>query len=181
MKNYRNYKKNSKTNTDLINNPKCNCGSYAFNLVEWFLPVYPDVEEDEEVMWENRHNCIQNWVDCTQTKIEAISNLLEEDVGVILSLFPEVQRITWNEVSNIPKEKRLIAYRLMVIVDEEKEVIDTDFHFKVRINGRWSEKSGSAYIHSCSEEIDETMPWVDGELIYEGPIAFFIMDEPLKI
>lgn len=161
-----------------INNEDCNCGSYALNLLDWFTPFERN-EADEEGDWDERFQHIIDVHLVTKSKEDTIKLVLEEDVEFMLRSLPELRRIQSPEEGET--NERVIAYRLMVILNEYGEVTDTDFHFRVRINDKWSEKCGSCPIQDCCFDEDITSPWIDGSLKYEGEIAYFAMPEPLEI
>lgn len=120
---------------------ECNCGSYAFNLDEWYHPGcicgrYNDCDED-----------VITFLDCWNAEGVSDDELADElasfyldkiknDFGnsiVISVIEPDVELFETEEVE-------VIAFRAGAY--EFDGEIDYDFHFKVYRFGQWFEKRG---------------------------------------
>lgn len=164
-------------NDDNVSN--CNCGSFALNLTSWFAPYLYDGagkdfgEEDERFFLEDRE-----WLMCDMLtngcdKYEIMDCITERDWEFILKACPWLEPIRYEQISD---DDRVIAYRLMFddyggssCFDPEE---DTDFHFRVLIDGKWWEKNGSGPIHLCEIDEDIEEPWKCGEWVYDGCIKY---------
>lgn len=143
-----------------------NCGSFAFNIQEWYSPDDRFAEDDIELG--NRLYEENAW------SVEDILKLLyDRDVAQILEDF-KVKQVTDKNIS-LNRNEELIAFRMCVNPDAptEDEPLYIDYHFRVKRYGTWMEKIGChevREIHNYSEE-----PWrISEELIYTGPIAYFV-------
>ena len=97
----------------------------------------------------------------TQKKLRSC---LLNDTEFLLENYPFLERINFEDADD---NETIIAYRLFV-----NEPEDIDFHFRVRQNGFWFEKSGRSEVTLCSTPLFE--PWEDSEEIcYTSPIVFF--------
>jgi hypothetical protein len=97
--------------------------------------------------------------------------ILERDWEFILKTCPWIRPIS---KENIDPKDRVIAYRLMMEEVEPKEFdpdLNTDFHFRVLIDGEWWEKNGEGPIHLCDSFTDES-PWENGSLVYDSLIKY---------
>ena len=143
-----------------------NCGSYAFNIREWYGP---DDKFDEDDIELGNRLYKEGLLD-----VEDILDLLyRRDVKQILKDFKLVQVANQN-VTLRPNEE-LIAFRLCVNPDAptEEEPLYIDYHFRVKRNGHWMEKQGCHEIKMVDNYSED--PWeVSEELIYTGPIAYFV-------
>ena len=107
-----------------------------------------------------------------RTKEEIMASLIERDFEFILKTCPWLVPIDEDEIS---ENDRVIAYRLSMEIPDEREEFDmdedTDFHFRLFINGEWWEKNGASPIHKVAEP--DTDIWeVDEWLIYDGEIRY---------
>ena len=147
--------------------PGLNCGSFALNLLKWYVPYGSwtddgyDMDEREDwmhEMWEN---------DCPMEDIEEF--VLERDWEHILKDCPWLVPI--ESLDESAADDRIIAYRLYV--KDEGGLLDDDFHFRVRINGFWFDKCGTEKIRFLGTEADEE-PWEseDSDLIYTSSIKY---------
>ena len=110
-----------------------NCGSFALDIQEWFYP-YDDVYDEElDEFAGDRRNEIEDLFEngCSDYEVEEI----------IEKVCPWVERINKYDIKD---SDRIVAYRVGIHYDDG--VIDTDFHFRTRINGNWYEKNGSSNI-----------------------------------
>lgn len=155
-----------------------NCGGFALSIYDWICPYVrtddsiqkydlPDgtyTDEEREAIMINLIN--DNW---TEADIE--EEILRCDVNFLLDEYPFLAPV---ELSECDPTETVIAYRIFVRVDEEFGCIeDTDFHFKVRINGFWFEKMGSDPVRPCS--LDEDEPWLmsNTDTKYTSRIEYF--------
>ena len=154
-----------------------NCGGFALSIYDWICPYVrtddstqkydlPDgTYTDEEREFIMDHLIEEGW---TEEDIE--EEILRCDVNFLLDEYPFLEPVELNECD--PTET-VIAYRLFVCVDDELGMVeDTDFHFKVRINGFWFEKMGSDPVRLCN--LDEHEPWVlNSGTMYTSRIEYF--------
>lgn len=143
-----------------------NCGSFAFNIQEWYSP--DDRFDEDDIILGNRLYEIDSL---------SVKNILEllydRDVAQILEDF-DVKQVTDKDIP-LNRNEELIAFRMCVNpnVPTEDEPLYIDYHFRVKRNGVWMEKIGChevQEIHNYSED-----PWeISEELIYTGPIAYFV-------
>ena len=116
----------------------CNCGSYAFNLDEWYHPGCLYGDDDESEVTDLLHDLAEIYDDDDMADQLADFYLgrIKEDFGddiVISALEPNVD--------NFDDNVEVIAFRAGAY--EYSDEIDYDFHFKVYRFGRWFEKRGS--------------------------------------
>ena len=139
-------------------NPKrANCGSFAFNIEEWYCP---DVYFEHDIGID-----IDSWIEqgfaTGADEWELADDLASILSKYILSDFKDV-RLLYNP-SYIQPGEELIAFR--TFVDED---FNWDFHFKVLRNGLWQEKCGSDPVRFCEED-----DWHNGLLDYISYTFYF--------
>ena len=153
-----------------------NCGGLALNVFNWVVPYmrtdetcffdstivdeYTDVDR-EDLM------CALNDEGWSKSEIE--KEILERDVQFLLDHYPFLERVNLEDCA--PTDT-VVAYRLFVEFSDDY-VYDTDFHFKVRINGFWFEKLGGNKVTLTPLLPDK--PWeYTGNCTYTSPIVYFI-------
>ena len=150
-----------------------NCGGFAFNILGWYTPYeYESARKHKmlELALEERYS---------HSKIE--EEILKMDKEFMLKNFKGALT-TCENPDLIPSDKRIIAYR--IFVDEDSRWINSDFHFKVRINGKWYHKQGSMSPEECELDSEHEWPLLedDDETIlhyYDSPILYFIYEEKI--
>ena len=156
----RSYTKNSNPNYFIENPLDGNCGSFALNVEEWYIS---DLDIDNTIT-------ASEMLDEGRDIDDVFDYLTFMNVKQILKDFEGEVRILFNK-RNVHEDEELIAYRIGIFTDEETEEIETDFHFKVRRNGKWMEKPGSTEVRECDLKEDEE--WVNSSnTIYNGPVIF---------
>ena len=164
---------------------ECNCGSFALNLTSWFVPyLYGDELDDED--WDDaeivrfhsdeRDVLFESLVAEGYSKEEVMEVVIENDWEFILMTCPFLETISREEIN---EKDRVIAYRLLLDIPGEREEFspdrDTDFHFRVLIDGEWWEKNGAWPIHRVFGGLTED-PWIYDDkgtlLVYEGPVRY---------
>lgn len=141
----------------------CNCGSYAFNLDEWYHPGCLCGEDEEGELFD----CLDFWSEegCDDDELadkladlylERVKNDFEDKI-VISILKPDLEALD--------KDMEVIAFRAGAY--EFNSDFDYDFHFKVYRDGRWFEKRGFEPIRPTS--LDE---W-SGSIYYNSQ-TFYI-------
>lgn len=157
------------------NHTDCNCGAYALNLIGWYLPYNNRDERD-------------NWIDTmleedySEDEIKEI--VLTADVSNMLNQFGDYL-IPVNSPDEVPDNEDVIAYRVSLFVCRDDDpntydYADYDFHFKVRRDGKWSEKVGMDKVVPC--ELSPDVPWeVEYNLIYDSSIRYFKINKAVKI
>lgn len=143
--------------------PDSNCGSFALGVEEWFYPYNCEGDELEE----SRDRIIDYMSELGCTREEIMEALLIADTEVILQECPWVEQISLEEAED---SDRVVAYRVYY---NEYDPDDTDFHFRVRINGFWFEKCGEHPIRFCGTFADEE-PWLgQADILYDSEVCYF--------
>lgn len=155
--------------SDSLDSWDYNCGSYALDIKQWYYP-YPD--RDERDAW------IQEMYDEGRSLRAIKEAILEDDISNMLAQFRDyLQPI--NSPNDVPYSRDVIAYRISLMVNEDEAYnpeLVYDFHFKVRRNGKWSEKQGYGPILSC--DLDENVIWDAGWMLqYDSPIKYFVVNK----
>ena len=139
-----------------------NCGSYAFNVKEWY---------DADGWFEDEVGSIDDWI---IDKVEAgyddvdISDFYAEELKTqILNDFDGALREVEGESDFIDLDEELVAFRTFCIYSEDGWT-NYDFHFKVFRNGCWMEKCGGEEVRFCT--IDD---WSNGANTYISKIHYF--------
>lgn len=143
-----------------------NCGSYAFNIKEWYGPDDRFNEDDIEL---GNRLYKEDLLDAD----DILELLYDRDVNQILEDF-DVKQV-FNKNIPLKQNEELIAFRMCVnpYAPTEEEPLFIDYHFRVKRNGIWSEKNGSHEIKKIDNYSEE--PWeFSEELVYTGPIAYFV-------
>lgn len=174
------YKRNSNPDfwdTDEAEN-RCNCGSFALNLTSWFAPYLDESEIDDmddvdayQYSSNEREHLMEELLLEGYDREEVMEFIVERDWQFILMTCPWLVPIRHE---NINEKDRIIAYRLMMEDVEPEEFdpdLNTDFHFRVCIDGEWWEKNGSGPIHSCGTFTDES-PWECESWAYDSNIKY---------
>lgn len=134
-----------------------NCGSFAFQIEEWYSP--------DEYFEDNEGICVENWIceglESGCDEFDLSDGLAEILTNYILNDFDDV-RYMWSP-AELQDNEELIAFRTFVDSD-----YNWDFHFKVFRDGRWQEKCGSDPIRFCDE-----WDWNNGALEYISSTYYF--------
>lgn len=141
-----------------------NCGSYAFNIVEWYTPDEVFDLDDEELA--NR------LFDEGMNEYDIIDLLFDRDVRQIMEDFDNELLLTYDMNYPLKDNEELIAFRVCVNPYSSDGMM-TDYHFRVKRNGKWMEKCGQEPVHEI-ENYNEDSWELSDDLIYEGPIAYFV-------
>lgn len=172
------YKRNTNPNLYIDQEDCQNCGSYALGVDGWYCP-YLESDEDlfeNQELWQYTEDERENWI--TELVLEGVDrkeimeSLIERDFEFILKTCPWLVPISEDEID---ENDRVIAYRLSMEIPDEREEFDmcedTDFHFRLLIDGEWWEKNGSGPVHKV-EFPDDDVWEVEDWLIYDGPIKY---------
>ena len=123
-----------------------NCGSFAFNLKEWYNP---------DLNLENQLGEIDNWI--YEMDRDGFSDY--EITDIYLKLICEQVLIDFQETISIcdgrpptTNDQELIALSVYCFVNGDFGEPDHDFHFKVFRNGHWQQKNGQEPIELCNIE-----------------------------
>ena len=146
----------------------CNCGSFALDVTEWICHY----DNNEQYTEDYRKSIIVEMYEEGFAMEDIFEVILELDAEAILAACPWIELI---DLADAMPDDKVVAYRLYI--DEEElaaaDVVDDDFHFRVRIGGFWFEKCGCDPIHLCGTEA-QTDPWVTSRyIVYTGPIKYF--------
>ena len=155
-----------------------NCGSFALGVDEWYCPYVEDCDIDgyDSYLWQyaesERRDLMEELAREGYTAEEIMEAVIEKDFEFILKTCPWLEPIDEDEID---LKDRVIAYRLSIDMPEDGYEFDadddTDFHFRVLIDGEWWEKNGGGPVHLVEEDEDDA--WVVDEwLAYEGPIRY---------
>ena len=94
--------------------------------------------------------------------------ILNLDILFLLHQFPFLTKCLHKDIKNT---NRLIAYKIFLTFDDQKtKLLDSDFHFKIRINGQWYEKTGARSIYPTTN----FKVWKNGEYIYDSNTIYLI-------
>lgn len=157
------FEKNNDPNYFTENRWLTNCGSYALNIKERYCPDEAFALEDYEYAYELVE--MENF-----SEEEAIQIMLERNVEQIKEDFDFLEPCNKDYVLKDGEE--LIAFRMCLgrTFDEE---LNTDYHFRVKREGKWMEKCGMGEVQEVKNYNED--PWIiSEELIYWGPIAYFV-------
>ncbi len=146
------YTKNKDKEFYIKNQSRTNCGSFALNVKEWV-----DVESIDGCYSESYEGYEYKFIS---------QALLEESVGELLYTF-DTLRLLESKEDAIKDNEELIAFR----IGDYNEGIPTDYHFRVKRNGKWQEKCGSGPVKDC-EEWDDNCPWSEG-IVYDSDVIYF--------
>lgn len=138
-----------------------NCGSYAFNIKEWYDADHDFSDEVGDVF---------DWIrDMAESyDNDEISDIYAEAVAeTILNDFEGEIRELDEEDSIIDFDEELIAFRTFCIYDDDGWT-NFDFHFKVFRDGGWKEKCGSSEVRFCTLE-----DWTNGINTYTSKVYYF--------
>ena len=127
-----------------------NCGGYAFDTFDWYLPYSWEFDIDHDLNEENREKVMEEWVEC----------MLKDFEGRL--------RVVQNE-KDVAESERLILFR-------SRLTPNTDFHYVVRKGRNFFHKLGCTpeFRRIKKEEVfsDE---WPFG---YDGPIVMMAYRVP---
>lgn len=152
-----------------------NCGGLALRTYTWVTPYY-EVDEDkpEGQEWytqEAREEWIEYLAKCKFSDEEIEDMVAESDAAHLLLKFDFLEKIDYTDIT---KDGRYIAYRVFVITDTgDGSIYDTDFHFKVCINGFWYEKLGDGRVRLCDLDPGDAWDYPDSDLCYTSRIIYF--------
>lgn len=151
-------------------NTYCNCGSFALDVTSWFSPYD---NEGSTYCYEDRVDLIVDMWEEGYEKEDIYAILLEKDQEEILRVCPWIEPVLLSEAE---PEERLIAYRLVLDLEESElfsSYVEEDFHFRVRIDGKWYEKCGEGPVVLCENQ-DVTQEWhCCGGMDYDSDIIYF--------
>ena len=140
----------------LINFSSTNFDDYLKNLEELKKKFRDDSNDDDEK---------------NMDEDDVIDILFKRNVEQIHKDF-EVEETPYMDYP-LNKNEELIAFRMCLNRDLWDEELVVDYHFRVKRNGKWMEKCGSGRVQEV-EDFNES-PWkVSEDLIYRGPITYFI-------
>jgi hypothetical protein len=141
------YTKNSDPNYFEENEAWSNCGSFAFNIEEWYDPEC-DFEIDVGYIGDWMMEMVDNGYSCDEVADIYTERLVE---SVLNDFFGEVREVCFP--SEIQENEELIALRGCCRYEtNEDNYPDYDFHFKVLRNGIWQEKCGQLPVKFCTED-----------------------------
>lgn len=157
---------NSKNSEYRKNKEWYNCMGWALDIKEWLRPVdYGDAWDRESYI-----NDLLFQLDYNEDQMRDL--LLHKEVKALINKWG-CRLATAKEIEdeNFP----LIAFREQVdlYMDDDKclRCYDTDFHFRKRINGIWTEKMGCCPIRICIDEINDV--WCGG---YDRDIVYLVKE-----
>lgn len=155
------YTKNTDPHYFETNQDASNCGSFAFNIEEWYAP-----EED--------------FLDSVGYMTDWIIDMLDNDYSIdeLADIYTEalVTRILSDFGSDIrpvdlydeiDSDEELVALRGWCYFDDD-DWAEWDFHFKVLRDGLWQEKCGSGPVRFCLED-----EWSYGFRTYNSETFYF--------
>ena len=173
------YKRNTDPGLFLNKESETNCGSFALNVTDWYLPYLEgSVGEDDELLMYEVDERMRFAYDLAQegySAMEIMEVITDRDFEFILKTCPWLIPISEKDALSADPKERIVAYRLSLEIPDELEDFDIeengDFHFRVRIDGDWWEKNGASAVHKVEEAITDIWE-VDDWLVYSGPIKY---------
>lgn len=158
--------------------PWLNCGSFALGVDEWFTPYEDRMGVGENKLFYNIEDEISYRLAEGLSLEETYEALLDEDSHEILNKCPWCRLVSTVEAKK--HTTNIVAYRLAIVVDDDGEVLDYDFHFRLLKDGVWCEKCGGRPTRECREQdwnIFEK-PWdTNSNIIYDSPIVYFLIED----
>lgn len=153
-----------------------NCFGYACRTFAWSTPYDRNTEPThaDRVSFGLEHH---------QSLAEIYDNILKADMNFFNKAYGD--NITFYEYEDdAPENCELVAYRFYVALEMDEDYYeedyefskydwDCDFHFRVRRNGKWSEKRGSLPVRKC--DLDDPWETSDG-YTYDSKIVFFVIN-----
>ena len=140
---------------------KANCGSFAFNIEEWYDPI-----GDEYFSAEDRDEWIREMYNNDYSLDELADMYVEELTEQVLKDFNlEIRLIT--HFSEVQSNEEVIALRAWCYYSED-DWSDWDFHFKVLRDGIWQEKCGCESVRFCLKD-----EWSYGTRTYNSETIYF--------
>ena len=127
-----------------------NCGSFAFQIKEWYSPD----KYFEDDCWQTVEEWIEEGFEFGHDEFDLSETLANIFIDYVLADFEDV-RYLWSP-DDVRSDEELIAFRTFVDSD-----CNWDFHFKVFRDGRWQEKCGGNPVRFCDE-----WDWHNGILNY---------------
>lgn len=157
-----------------------NCGGFALSIYDWICPYIRTDDStakydlpDDAYTDEAREDLMDYFIESNWTETDIEEEILQQDTIFLLNQYPFLEPI---QLSECEAKDVVIAYRIFINVDEELGIVeDTDFHFRVRINGFWFEKLGREEVKLCTFE--DSAPWVvpNSNMAYTSQIKYFIV------
>lgn len=140
---------------------EANCGSFAFNIEEWYNP-----EKHFIASVGNIDKWIQEMYESGYSLDELANIYVEDLVGQVLEDFHlEIRLIT--RFSEVQSNEEVIALRAWCYYSED-DWSDWDFHFKVLRDGIWQEKCGCESVRFCLRD-----EWSYGTRTYNSETVYF--------
>ena len=159
-----NYTKNTDLNFFDTYRIDTNCGSFAFNVEEWYSPlIVPDPYWTMEEWIDAEYDCYENCESFSDAYAAMVREAVLEDFSETIRPVKENEPIESNE--------ELVALRCMIYWEEsDGELIytDWDYHFKVFRDNKWQEKTGTLAVRDCT--LDN---WDYGINNYKSTVYFF--------
>lgn len=152
-----NYTQNHDPNYYEKHQGSSNCGSFAFQIEEWYSPD----EYFEDIQGQSIEEWIERGLEVGYDEWE-LSDLLADLLSDYVLMDFEDVRYLWSP-AEVQDNEELIAFRAFVSDD-----CNWDFHFKVLRDGLWQEKCGSDPVRFCSED-----DWHNGLMDYNSYTVYF--------
>lgn len=155
-----------------------NCGGFALDLPEIITPWKDGENVGYFEQYDYRQNLLVNLGEIYDDINEIYRHILIHDKAFLLKTYPQLKEISSKEIL---KYKKVVAYRLFITYTNDGIYLDSDFHFRVCVNGFWFEKCGQLPPRLCENYNEE--PWVccdieeDDGLIYDSPIIYFSLEK----
>lgn len=145
------------------NQTQCNCASFALNVRGWWKPY-----NESEIALDAYMRDI-----CIHHSFKALpKRMLKKNVKYMLSCFPELTQVTFEEYKKLPKDVDVIAYRIGFLYHDVSD-IEFDFHYKLRVDGQWYEKRGGYPVSKCKLKAGQIWEIPFDDMVYDGPIVYF--------
>jgi hypothetical protein len=175
MDNYSKVRTFVETQNDRTDVNRCdyNCMGWALNIRQWLRPL--DTYDAWDYNDANRYQYLDELLfDYANDEDAVRERFIGEEVTALKDVWG-LRPATQEEINN--EDIPLIAFREKIdfVYDYDNDcwyTYDTDFHFRKRINGIWTEKMGGGRITICEEPIESDY-WDGG---YDSDIYYFVKE-----
>ena len=149
-----------------IHTEMTNCGSYAFNILEWYSP-WPKRESAETFIDRKLNSDYSNLP-------QLVEQIMEMCTERILQDFASKNIVKISDPRQVHQDQDVVAFRIAAVPGDKDNFTETDFHFRVCRDGRWTEKVGSKEIRECGFS-EDNWPFTH-DIEYDSPIIYFVKD-----
>lgn len=153
-----------------------NCFGFACRTYGWTCPYQlgEDVDDYDYNSADTHFGIAEEMLSQGYSTDEIYQCIMIHDIDIFKQMYREYITF-YNSAREVPDDVELVAYKFFIELDEdEEEIYDTDFHFRVRRDGIWQEKCGSRTPRVCDSGFDSY--WENGTLCYDSETLLFSID-----